>query len=396
MPVKKTKTCFVISAIGYKKTTTYANAKTVLDKIIRPALKPLGFTVKRADFSKNLGSMNLDLLTDIIKSDLVIVNLTPEEFYGTDNQTTLFSNVKNKTLNESVKCKDLKRIVKFNANVIYELGLRHSMNLPVIPIIETSFLNDIPFDIGDYRALDYDITKPQKTIRDIKIKYKNIQLGKLNIHFTKALKEVYGITFDELVFGTSDHMINWENSGTLEIRAKNVYAITTDLNWARYNLENLMKDVTKSPKINNKHCYILVQKKPSSSSQKKIIEKIIFDRKLHNHFEIRCIDAAKYNEKIEIGDFPENLLPLHSDFVIYEKTNHPIMTRGKEETYLVISSTTVPQRRSEIEMKMKKSYDMIFKSPEQVNKIENWFKHLWQEIGVAMNDKEIKTYIKLK
>ncbi|MCH7553474.1 MAG: hypothetical protein IIC82_05730 [Chloroflexi bacterium] len=44
-----------------------------------------------------------------------------------------------------------------NANVLYELGIAHTLGRPVVPIVQEP--NDIPFDLRHHRYLQYDATQ---------------------------------------------------------------------------------------------------------------------------------------------------------------------------------------------------------------------------------------------
>lgn len=114
-------TCFVISPIGKEGTETYEKFKEVLDYIIKPAFKNSGYKIDviRADDIKRAGSFIKDIFSYILNSFVVIADLT-------DN----------------------------NANVFYELGVRHSLRSRTILIAQS--VDDIPSDLREYRTIIYD------------------------------------------------------------------------------------------------------------------------------------------------------------------------------------------------------------------------------------------------
>lgn len=54
-----------------------------------------------------------------------------------------------------------------NANVFYELSLRHALNLPAILLIEERQLDTIPFDVQGLRTVPYDLTDPGKIEKSV-------------------------------------------------------------------------------------------------------------------------------------------------------------------------------------------------------------------------------------
>ena len=94
------KTCFVISPIGVEGSETRKRADDAFEGIIKPAVEPLGYKPVRADHLKSPGKITDQVIEIITEAPLVIADLT-----------------------------DL------NANVFYELSLRHISEKPVVHII---------------------------------------------------------------------------------------------------------------------------------------------------------------------------------------------------------------------------------------------------------------------
>lgn len=120
MPTKK-KSCFVISPIGQEGSEERKRADQILNYIISPVLKDLGYTVTRADKMSKPGQITRQIITQLVEADMVIADLTDH-----------------------------------NANVFYELAVRHAGRKPVVHLIQEGQL--IPFDIAQNRAIFVDHT----------------------------------------------------------------------------------------------------------------------------------------------------------------------------------------------------------------------------------------------
>ena len=104
-PTKKR--CFVISPIGRAGSDTRRHADMVLNSIIRPALPD--FDVRRADDPGKPQMITDKMIEALFNSELAVADLS-----------------------------------FLNANVFYELGIRHMKQLPVIPIAVDG--TELPFD----------------------------------------------------------------------------------------------------------------------------------------------------------------------------------------------------------------------------------------------------------
>ena len=135
------KEVFVITPIGKKGSPTYAKFDAIFTTMIEPAAKSVDsdFSVKRADRVAKPGSFVKDILNNLRNAFIVIANLT-----------------------------DL------NANVFYELGVRHTLSNRTIIITED--LSSLPSDLQEYRAIEYkpDITAVEDFKRNLSNAIKEI------------------------------------------------------------------------------------------------------------------------------------------------------------------------------------------------------------------------------
>lgn len=116
------KKCFVITPFG-KTPEEKELFSAVFDIIIKPVLTDLGYEVNRADTNpENVGNITKNIMRDIIESDLAIADMT-----------------------------------NANANVFYELGIRHALHrCATILIIQKG--TSIPFDLRQHVAIEYSPT----------------------------------------------------------------------------------------------------------------------------------------------------------------------------------------------------------------------------------------------
>jgi len=114
------KRCFVISPIGKEGSDIREHTDDVLEFIIRPAMEELNIYVYRADHTQQIGRVTDQMFHAILNEDLCIAILTG-----------------------------------YNPNVFYELAIAQSAARPVIILIEKG--QDIPFDVHDLRAVEYDL-----------------------------------------------------------------------------------------------------------------------------------------------------------------------------------------------------------------------------------------------
>ena len=116
------KTCFIITPIGNELSDTRRQADGVVKSVLRPLLT-VEFSFSEVNVAHEIsktGSINNQVMSGILDSDLVIANLTG-----------------------------------LNPNVMYELAVRHATKKPVIHICEKGS-TILPFDIADQRTVFYE------------------------------------------------------------------------------------------------------------------------------------------------------------------------------------------------------------------------------------------------
>jgi hypothetical protein len=110
--------CFVVSPIGQPGTDRHATFARVLEDRIRPVAERAGYDVVRADEIHNTGPFLRDVLRYLATADVVVADLTGH-----------------------------------NANVFYELGVRHALSRRTILIAQSP--SDLPADLSHYRTIIY-------------------------------------------------------------------------------------------------------------------------------------------------------------------------------------------------------------------------------------------------
>lgn len=141
-----TRRCFVISPIGQADSPVRKSADDVFDIIITPALTELRVEAVRADKMHGPGSINTQMLEAILDYDFCVAVVTGH-----------------------------------NPNVFYELALAQAAERPVIIMRKQG--EQIPFDIKDWRQIEYDLEP--KNIRE------NTWVSALQNHVKVVLQSDY-------------------------------------------------------------------------------------------------------------------------------------------------------------------------------------------------------------
>lgn len=113
--------CFYITAIGEEGSEQRKHSDLFMGALVEPALAEFGLQLVRADMIGEAGMITGQIIEHIIRSKLVIVDLS---FH--------------------------------NPNVFYELALRHAVRKPIVQISRAA--DKLPFDIGQVRTIVVDTT----------------------------------------------------------------------------------------------------------------------------------------------------------------------------------------------------------------------------------------------
>lgn len=123
--------CFIITPIGERNSSIFRHIEGVVGTVIRPLLEKYEFLdIKAAHQIEESGNINNQLISRILNDDLVIANLTGN-----------------------------------NANVMYELAIRHASGKPIIHICEEGTV--LPFDLKGERTIFY--TNDIKGAEELKV-----------------------------------------------------------------------------------------------------------------------------------------------------------------------------------------------------------------------------------
>lgn len=117
--MNQTPTCFVIMPFGKQGSIEYQQNLKIYRQMIKPVVEICGYKCIRADELEHFGNITRDIIEHLYTADLVVADLSGK-----------------------------------NANVFYELGVRHALfSCGTIPIIREG--ESLPFDIANYRIIFY-------------------------------------------------------------------------------------------------------------------------------------------------------------------------------------------------------------------------------------------------
>lgn len=235
MATEEKKTCFVIMPFSDVEGYDKGHFTRVYEHLIKPACKQAGFEPQRADETPRTDVIMVDILKKIIACDIAICDLSSR-----------------------------------NANVFYELGLRHAFNKKTILIKD--YKTPMPFDISGIRTLAYneslridevqkiipEIAKYLKETNDADEKEANSMLQMLSIDDPATLPK-------KTTLGTDSRMI----LNAIDQISQQLSIIMNDRDFFnRYEINN---QFTRMPSIDNSFISTLAQiydQQPSSPYQK--------------------------------------------------------------------------------------------------------------------------------
>lgn len=129
--IQPKKKCFVIMPFSSTKSCTEEQWTDIFENTIKPAVEKSGFNYECFRASLVIGNIIKDILDNLNKADVVIADMTDR-----------------------------------NANVFYELGVRHTLRDATVLIAQD--MEDVPFDLQHYVTLKYDwkTKNGRKTFRE--------------------------------------------------------------------------------------------------------------------------------------------------------------------------------------------------------------------------------------
>ncbi len=144
MNMSQEKRCFIIAPIGKPYSEIRKRSDQLFKHVIRHVSKECGYTPIRADQISESGIITHQIIVHIVEDPLVIADLTGH-----------------------------------NANVFYELALRHATRKPVIQIIEKG--QQIPFDVAAMRTVQiklHDLDSVEDAKNEIINQIRAFEIGK--------------------------------------------------------------------------------------------------------------------------------------------------------------------------------------------------------------------------
>lgn len=120
-PVPYEQECFFIAPIGKEGSELRKRSDGVRDFVVKPAVAELGLETVRADDLEQPGQITLQVIEHVLRAKAVVADLTGA-----------------------------------NANVFYELAIRHTAKLPVVLIAAHDEIDRLPFDIQQMRVIALD------------------------------------------------------------------------------------------------------------------------------------------------------------------------------------------------------------------------------------------------
>ena len=136
------KQCFVIMPFSKTRSGTEAEWTAFFENFLRPALEQCGYQAKRSVAAQD--NIVENIVQDLAWADVVLAVLTD-----------------------------------FNANVLYELGVRHSLRLGTVLVCRKNQIKKIPFDLKHHGFADYepfDVRHPEAAIKSFVAQLRERQL----------------------------------------------------------------------------------------------------------------------------------------------------------------------------------------------------------------------------
>jgi signal transduction histidine kinase len=214
--------CFVISPIGPEKSTIRERADQILEFVIKPVTRSLGYNTVRADDIGEPGVITSQVIRHILEDDVVIADLAGH-----------------------------------NPNVFYELALRHVTGKPVVQMIQSG--ESLPFDIAHIRTIHFDykdLRSVSSCMKELTLQLKAVQRDKeRSYHHLSELESFYSIykpvfeiqsdRFQEAIDGLKSAMLEQFNNlqGKLIPHGNSARVDRTDLTGGQWELRDILHQV---------------------------------------------------------------------------------------------------------------------------------------------------------
>ena len=175
------KICFVIAPIGKLGSETRKRSDQVLQRIIRPVVECCGYKAVRADEIDEPGVIINQIIRHVVNDPLVIADLTEQ-----------------------------------NANVFYELAIRHAIRKPLVQIIDN--VDNIPFDLRPMRTIQVNHQNSdsvKEAITEIKNQIQSLEenSSRLENPISVALADRSGSNqLDEIMIQAQDYPLSKEDA----------------------------------------------------------------------------------------------------------------------------------------------------------------------------------------
>lgn len=299
----------------------------IYEDFIKVTLETAGYEVKRADDLIDQRSILKNIVCSIVRADLVIADLTT-----------------------------------LNANVLYELGIAHTMQKPTVMIVQDTYKEEVPFDLRPYSFIPYsehykEVEKFRKNLLEIANK-----LIDGSISFGNPVSD-FAHSIPRYERATSERPKPNEQSRLAEIQELEEEPGMWDF---IVEAENSLKEIgeyTKrmadlgfgfAEKINSRSLEITSIKDSSTPGSA---------ARIHNKLKAAARDITEYAEKIEVelpgfkdswSRFEQNSMKLLAGIVIVNGKDKEELTKLKEATEVLLNAV-VASIASQRELKEKAS-----------------------------------------
>ena len=191
--MNQTPTCFVIMPFGKYDSPEYQRNLKIYQQMIKPVVEECDYKCIRGDELEHLGYITRDIIELLFQAELVVADLSGR-----------------------------------NANVFYELGVRHVLfRCGTIPVIREG--ENLPFDIANYRAVFYstELDGPAQFREDLRKQICKVTTKKEK-YSDNPVHDILGEKLKQLGLDKS------ELKDELRLKEKQIYALEEDIQQLNY------------------------------------------------------------------------------------------------------------------------------------------------------------------